>query len=523
MSERKRERLDKTSMAASSPPSHHDTTDDSTSEGEMRSTHSSTSESSRHSESESCPSKSESSPGSSESESCASINTSRDRTWQATSSVGSDTEDEDSDKQGDARADDSFSDDSDSDDASSFWSEEDSDSELSDDEFANFKLCDSQAGYMGLGVRRGKYAMDLGSMPKSVRRDFRRLKRYYTSETAIERGGRPPVTLGTYDKLEERLRGLLGYLDHLTDGACMQGVAPRLENVLYDHRNLWLGYITYLNAERNLQVGTLTQHASMVINIADYFHRTTKVEERKSEYEKLLVSWRAFRNRLARKHTSVIRSKDIDSERANGRLIPTWPEFVALVGYLIGKIDNTEGARKHVAVQEACILALFVLLPAMRSGIWRSIQVQQEAFNNPSRQRHLDADKVNYLFYDEQARCFTIQFHRDHKRSHPVTAYIRQCEVPRVHDLLLLYVASHRRPLLRGARDREAGRNSLFFNAETGRPLDKSSKMAIWTTRIVRRAVAEMGLYPNRAATVKCSPHVFRHALYEYVNRYVQV
>jgi integrase len=282
---------------------------------------------------------------------------------------------------------------------------------------------------------------------------------------------------------------------------------------------MWLGYINYLNDRRHLQVGTLAQHASMIVAVIQYLQATTRHEDRVPEYKRLLTTWRAFRNRLCRQHMAVIRSKDMDTDRAQGRLIPTWQELVMVVGHQLGKASPADGSMPmHEDVQTACVLALFVLLPAMRSGIWRTLQLHQDAAGDSARQRFLDSQKVNYMYYDEQQEAFTLKFNKDHKRNFPVMSHIRRAEVPRVHDVLFEYICHHRRPLLRLTRDRNAGRDYLFFNAQTGHPYDKPFKMALWVSKLVRRAAVELGLYPGRAMSIKCTPHTFRHALYEYIH-----
>lgn len=58
----------------------------------------------------------------------------------------------------------------------------------------------------------------------------------------------------------------------------------------------------------------------------------------------------------------------------------------------------------------------------------------------------------------------------------------------------------------------------MFFHPRTGVPFGNPSKMAMYVTGVVRRAALELGLYPNKVHRLKCSPHTFRHALYEYVH-----
>lgn len=408
--------------------------------------------------------------------------------------------------------------DSDSDSDVSIFSDDDSEFDNVEDEFRSFRVTNRNAESIQLGSRRGKYTKEKRDMPPKTRKGLKHSQRYFTEPVWPARGNRPPITLGSYEKLEERLRGLLGYLDEITQGKCFALPKPRLEDVLFENRDRWLDYFRYLNDTRNLQVGTLAQHASMMIRVIEFLLHTTKVEERKPVYEKLLVSWRAFRNRLSRQHMAVIRSRDMDTDRANGVLLPTWQELVMVVGHLMDKVEHAPNAEKHVLAQDLCGLALFVLLPAMRSGIWRSLQLHQDAADDVARQRYLDSKCVNYLFYVERERAFTVRVNKDHKRNYPLVFYIRQDETPKVHDILLAYLADHRYPLLRTARHRSAGRDYLFFNPISGHPYDKASQIAVWITKVVRRGAGEIGLYPGRGTTaIKCNPHSFRHALYEYV------
>lgn len=256
----------------------------------------------------------------------------------------------------------------------------------------------------------------------------------------------------------------------------------------------------------------------MVVTVIEYLKRTTRHESRVEEYTKLLKTWRQFRNRLCRQHMAVIRAKDMDTDRAQGRLIPTWQELVMVVGHMLAKVNPEGAVPYHEDVQAACVITLFVLLPAMRSGIWRTVQLHLDAAGDSARQRFLDSRRINYMFYDQQLEAFTLKFNKDHKRPHPITTYIRRAEVPKAHDILAQYVFNHRRSLLRTARDRQAGRDFLFFKAHTGHPYDKPSAMALWVSKLVRRASAELGLYPGRVTDIKCTPHTFRHALYEYIN-----
>lgn len=410
-----------------------------------------------------------------------------------------------------------------SDSYSSDYSDDDEDKQHARTAFEKFRMPEDRARMVmrRLGGRRPQYAMEKAKMPRWLQRDFKDMERFFTQKLNLVRGAWGAVRQETYEKTEERVRGLLGYLVQVTNGQCLRGLSPSLENLLYNERDKFLGYIRYLRDERGLTTSTLSNHASMIIVLLRYLFNITKVDERKKVYQGLFQQWRDFRNSLTRAAQAASSRKDLDTERALGKLTPTYQELVAVVAHLLRKAKKAEGGRKHVAVQEACIMSLFVLLPAMRSGIWRTMQLHQEAFDDHAHQKYLDEHMVNYMFYNKNETTFTVVSHKNNKRNHPVTMHIRHSDVPKVHAILLLYIANHREALLTTARDRRAGQDYLFFNSDTGHPLDTSNKMTRWISNLVTRSALEMGLHPDRIHQFKCTPHHCRHAMWEYVHRYV--
>lgn len=148
------------------------------------------------------------------------------------------------------------------DDSIVFSSDDDSDRDsllLSDDdfgEFRKFKLNNTGISPATIyGRKRARYTMDKKNMPRSLRHDLDRMCFYFTDKLAMARYPKPVITRESYLKLEERLRGLLGYLDELTQGECFHKHAkPKLEQVLWERRKGLLGYMHYLNDRRLLKV-----------------------------------------------------------------------------------------------------------------------------------------------------------------------------------------------------------------------------------------------------------------------------
>lgn len=128
---------------------------------------------------------------------------------------------------------------------------------LSDDdltEFRKFKLNNVGISPATMyGRRRARYTLDKKNMPRSLRHDLDRLAHYFTEKIVPARWPKAEMTRASYLKLEERLRGLLGYLDELTQGACFQS-HTKLEQLLWEKRKVLLGYMHYLNDRRLLKV-----------------------------------------------------------------------------------------------------------------------------------------------------------------------------------------------------------------------------------------------------------------------------
>lgn len=261
----------------------------------------------------------------------------------------------------------------------------------------------------------------------------------------------------------------------------------------------------------------------MIVNVLQYLINTSSSKKRRLGFARMLGTWRVFRNQLVQQHTKTVRARDMDTDRENGMLIPTWQDLIMIGGHLLAKTrKRPEGTAPYSAdVMEACMISLFVFFPAMRSAVWRTLQWQQGAHKDPKRQRYLDSRNVNYLFYDGQEETFTLRLNSNLKRKNAVVINIRRSEVPRVHDILAYYLYHHRMPLLRNTKDHLAGREFVFFHPSTGYPFDSASKMSKFVSSVVKGAAVELGLYDGKADNVKylkCTPHVFRHALYEHIH-----
>lgn len=258
----------------------------------------------------------------------------------------------------------------------------------------------------------------------------------------------------------------------------------------------------------------------MLVNVLQYLINTSTSRKRRKGFARQLKAWRVFRNQLVQQHMKTVRARDIDTDRANGDLIPTWPEFIMIAGHLLAKTHKKpDGTAPYSAdVMDACLISLFVFMPAMRSAVWRTLQWQQTAAKDRKRQKYLDHRKVNYMYYDGDSETFTLRLNSNIKRKNAVVMCVRRSEVPRVHDLLAYYLYHHRMPLLRSTADKIAGKEFVFFHPSTGYPFHTASKMAKFVSDIVKGAAAELGLYDGKTANLKATPHVFRHALYEQVH-----
>lgn len=261
----------------------------------------------------------------------------------------------------------------------------------------------------------------------------------------------------------------------------------------------------------------------MVVSVLEYLINTSKSKERRTGFAKLHKAWRGFRNNLAKQHAQNRRARDIDTDRADGMLIPTWPEFVMIGGHLLAKASRRPDGTPpdSINVQEACIIALFVFLPAMRSAVWRTLQYHQAAAKSEQHRKYLDTKGINYMYYNDDTETFTVRLNTNIKRKHAVVVSVRRSEVSRVHGILKYYMFHHRLPLLRRSANKLAGRDFVFFSPTTGQPFDNASKMAKWVSSIVRGAAAELGILQQdgkNSSKLKCTPHVFRHALYEHIH-----
>ena len=249
-------------------------------------------------------------------------------------------------------------------------SDSDDDLSYSDDEFHRFKIKDNSGDIAAARGRRKRYALPVVDIPSTLRRDLRRFKKHLTEPVWIARGASASITEGTYHKLNERLRGLFGYLVEVTNGAALDGDV-RFEALMFNHRHMFLAYIRYLQDQRMLQAGTICQHASMIVTVTKYFVATTKIEERRLEFAKLVTTWKAFRNRINSIHIRTIRSKDLDSERNHGALVPTWQEYGMIAAHIYRRVDLavSTGIEEHTRVMDALQIFLLFCLPAMRSGM----------------------------------------------------------------------------------------------------------------------------------------------------------
>lgn len=254
-------------------------------------------------------------------------------------------------------------------------SDSDDDLSYSDDEFHRFKIKDNSGDIAAARGRRKRYALPVVDIPSTLRRDLRRFKKHLTEPVWVARGASASITEGTYHKLNERLRGLFGYLVEVTNGAALDGDV-RFEALMFNHRHMFLAYIRYLQDQRMLQAGTICQHASMIVTVTKYFVATTKIEERRLEFAKLVTTWKAFRNRINSIHIRTIRSKDLDSERNHGALVPTWQEYGMIAAHIYRRVDLavSTGIEEHTRVMDALQIFLLFCLPAMRSGMLIQLQ-----------------------------------------------------------------------------------------------------------------------------------------------------
>lgn len=147
---------------------------------------------------------------------------------------------------------------------------------LSDEDaaqFRTFKLNTQSilAPGMAYGRRRLKYTLSKEDMPRSIRHDLKHFKHYCTAKIAPKRWPKGPMQLASYTKLEEKLRGLLGYLEELTQGQCFAGESPQLEDVLWDRRHGLLGYMHYLNDRRLCKVRIAPGWALLILQHERFF------------------------------------------------------------------------------------------------------------------------------------------------------------------------------------------------------------------------------------------------------------
>lgn len=181
------------------------------------------------------------------------------------------------------------------------------------------------------------YSLKSYDMTKSLQKELKKLRKWWTKERNAERKGAKSVQDGTADKREERILCFLGFVQRYK---CLPSDDLSLTLALFLNHRLFESYLDYLKQVREASDGTIGEALTSAISACRWLYRKESSAMAKgSAMPQVIRRYMDYRNIYQAKATRTRVQNDVDELQEQNKWLE-WSDFTALIAKLRSDWDN---------------------------------------------------------------------------------------------------------------------------------------------------------------------------------------
>ena len=180
------------------------------------------------------------------------------------------------------------------------------------------------------------YSLKSYHTPKSLKKELKKLSKWWTKERNAERKGAKAVQGQTADKREERILCFLGFVQRYK---CLSDKDKSLTVALYLNHRLFESYLNYLKEVRNCSDGTIGEALTAAVCACRWLYRKES-KTLQGNTPQITRRYMDYRNVYQAKAIRQRSQNDVDELQEQNKWLE-WDQFTALIAKLRAEWTET--------------------------------------------------------------------------------------------------------------------------------------------------------------------------------------
>jgi hypothetical protein len=204
------------------------------------------------------------------------------------------------------------------------------------------------------------YALKAYDMPKTVKKELKKIRKWWTAERNVERKNTKAVQDGTTDKREECILCFLGFVVRYK---CLSRELTLITALFLNHR-LLEAYLDYLKLVRESSDGTIGEAITSAVSACRWLYR----KEKAPGVPQIIRRYMDWRNTYQAKAVRMRSQNDVDELQEQNKWLE-WTDFTALVEKLRREwnecmVQDEPNVAAAQTLHDLLLLGLYSCIPA---------------------------------------------------------------------------------------------------------------------------------------------------------------
>jgi hypothetical protein len=278
------------------------------------------------------------------------------------------------------------------------------------------------------------YSLKSYEMTRSLQKELKKLRMWWTKERNAERKGAKSVQDGTADKREERVLCFLGFVQRYK---CLPSDNLVVTLALFLNHRLFESYLNYLKQVRESSDGTIGEAITSAISACRWLYRKESSASG-SATPQIIRRYMDYRNMYQAKAMKARAQNDVDELQEQNKWID-WSEFTTLISKLRSEWDKElqknepPSIANALSLHDLLLLGLYSCVPGRGAEVRllqyipeQDIIKQRQLQRNMTMKKWVDKQKINLITCTAAAARGTD----DDESSGVWKMYVSQQELP---------------------------------------------------------------------------------------------